>query len=855
MLPSKCRLSRKLLLPPVALLAAALAWQAYARVTAPTRPAPVATDRPSELEALANVYTVADGTVLRKSPAGGKKAGAETPGNVDSLDLPAAYLRAEQLGKQTQGRVFKATITPHWFANNTRFWYRNDLKGGKKEFILVDAIKGTRGPAFDHQKLAAALSKAAGIDSKADRLPFDAIEFVQDGGAVCFNAAGGNWQCDLTSYVCSPTEKTPQVEAPEELPPPAVEEDRWGHDAPADDELSPEESPQKGKGKKQPGKVLATEAKSPDGKFLAFIKNRNVVLRDADGKETQVTQNGVEGNPYGALAWSPDGKALLAFRIEPGDNKPVYLIETSPKDQLRAKFRERVYPQPGDKFAVYEMYAINLADRTPVKVAVDRFDSFKGQPRLRWKKDGRHALYEQMDRGYQRFRFIEVDAHTGKARNIIDEKTQTFIDHYTFHYLQYLPDTEEVLYVSEMDGWKHIYLYDVKAGKLKQQITKGAWVVRGIDRVDVQKRQIWFRGSGKNAGQDPYLVHYYRVNCDGGGLVALTDGNGHHVPQGAGKFAQQGLKFSPDRKYIIDTYSRVDMAPVHELRRVADGALVCVLEKADVSALEATGWRYPEVFQTKGRDGKTDIWGIVCRPQKMDPNKKYPVIEYIYAGPHSHHVPKSFSAYRQMAALAELGFIVVQIDGMGTAWRSRAFHDVCWKNLADAGFPDRILWIQALAKRYGYVDVTRVGIYGTSAGGQNALGALLFHPDFYKVAVSACGCHDNRIDKWSWNEAWMGLLGKHYVEQSNVTNAHKLQGNLLLILGELDTNVPPESTYRVVDALVRAGKDFDLLVVPGLGHSSGGQYGGRRRDDFFVRHLLGVEPPNRNAARAKGGAE
>ena len=294
---------------------------------------------------------------------------------------------------------------------------------------------------------------------------------------------------------------------------------------------------------------------------------------------------------------------------------------------------------------------------------------------------------------------------------------------------------------------------------------------------------------------------------------------------------------------------RVDLAPVHELRRVSDGALVCVLEKADVSNLEATGWRFPEVFQAKGRDGKTDIWGIVYRPQKYDAKKKYPVIEYIYAGPHSSHVPKSFSAYRQMAALAELGFIVVQIDGMGTGNRSRAFHDVCWKNLADAGFPDRISWIKALAKRYAYVDVTRVGIYGTSAGGQNSLGALLFHPDFYKVAVSACGCHDNRIDKVSWNEAWMGKLGKHYREQSNVTNAHKLQGKLLLIVGELDTNVPPESTYRVVDALIQAGKDFDLLVVPGLGHSDGRQYGARRRNDFFVRHLHGVEPPNRNAVK------
>jgi dipeptidyl aminopeptidase/acylaminoacyl peptidase len=789
-----------------------------------------------------DAYHVADGIVLTRPHPDGNDQQPGDPGQVDALDVPKAYARAEQLGAQVKGKVFKATVTPHWFQNNTRFWYRNDLQGDKKEFIVVDVGQGTRGPAFDHEKLAAALSAAAGAKYEASRLPFNDIAFVDGGKAIRFQIEKVSWHCDLGSYECTRSKKATEEEAPAQAPePPAPVEDRWGHDEPGDEELSPEEQPQKGTKKKgpPPGQALVTEAKSPDGKLVAFIKSGNVYLRDADGKETQVTQNGVAGNAYAGLVWSPDGKAVLACRVEPGDGKEVYLIETCPKDQLRAKLRQRPYPQPGDRFALYEWNVIDVAAKQAVKVEVERFDSFKGPPRVRWRKGGRHALYEQMDRGYQRYRFIEIDAHTGAARAVIDEKAQTFIDHYTYHYLQFLPDTDEAVYVSEADGWKHIYLYDVKEGKLKHQVTQGAWVVRGIDRVDVAKRQIWFRGSGKVAGQDPYLVHYYRVNFDGSDLVALTEGDGNH-------FQANGLQFSPDRKYFIDTYSRVDMAPVHELRRVADGKLVCALEKADVSALEATGWRYPEVFHAKARDGKTDIWGIVCRPQQYDAGKKYPVIEYIYAGPHSAHVPKTFSAYRQMAALAELGFIVVQIDGMGTAHRARAFHDVCWKNLADAGFPDRILWIQALAAKYAYVDTTRVGIYGTSAGGQNALGALLFHPDFYKVAVSACGCHDNRIDKWSWNEAWMGLLGKHYEAQSNVTNAHKLQGKLLLILGELDTNVPPESTYRVVDALIKARKDFDLLVVPGLGHSSGGLYGDRRRNDFFVRHLHGVEPPNRN---------
>lgn len=339
--------------------------------------------------------------------------------------------------------------------------------------------------------------------------------------------------------------------------------------------------------------------------------------------------------------------------------------------------------------------------------------------------------------------------------------------------------------------------------------------------------------SGKNQNQAPYLIHYYRINFDGTNLVALTEGNGNHTVQ-----------YSPDRKYLIDSYSRVDMPPVHELRSAFNGNLVCALEQADLTDLESSGWTPPEVFVAKGRDGKTDIWGIICRPRHLDPHKKYPVVEHIYAGPQTSSVPKTFSPAQRSAALTELGFIVVQIDGMGTANRSKAFHDVCWHNLKDAGFPDRILWHRAVAQEYPYYDLDRVGIYGGSAGGQNSTGALVFHPEFYKVAVSGCGCHDNRMDKASWNEQWMGYpVGPHYAECSNITHARQLQGKLLLIVGEMDTNVPPESTMRLVDALIKAGKDFDLLVVPGAGHGMGGAYGNRRLQDFFVRHQHGVEPP------------
>jgi len=348
--------------------------------------------------------------------------------------------------------------------------------------------------------------------------------------------------------------------------------------------------------------------------------------------------------------------------------------------------------------------------------------------------------------------------------------------------------------------------------------------------VDKEKRQVWFRAGGIRPEQDPYYIHYCRVNFDGTSLTILTEGDGTHKAQ-----------FSPDRRFFIDTWSRVDLPSVNELRRSEDGQRVCRLEEADTAQLLATGWRPPERFVAKGRDGVTDIYGVIHWPQKADPAKKSPVIESIYAGPHDSFVPKSFRASYGQDELTKLGFVVVQIDGMGTSNRSKKFHDVCWKNLGDAGFPDRILWMKAAAAKYPRIDLTRVGIYGGSAGGQEALRALLAFGDFYKAGAADCGCHDNRMDKIWWNEQWMGWpIGPHYEEQSNVTQAHKLQGKLLLTVAELDKNVDPSSTMQVVNALIKADKDFELIVFPGAGHRAGSSpYGRRRRNEFFARHLLG----------------
>jgi len=740
-------------------------------------------------------------------------------GTVLASDAPQASPQSRFPQSRRVEGYYKGQITPHWFAENKCFWYRNDLTGGTREFILVNAEQGTRQTAFDHARLAAGLSKAAGGEYKADRLPFDAIEFANDAKTLRFAVDQTTWDCDLASYACTKSSTTMT----------SASSDRDRGNGPF--------------GRRRgAGQGREPSPDSPDGKWTASVKDHNVFIRPKEGgDEVQLSTDGIEGNTYDRLSWAPDSKALVAFRVEPGDGKEVYLIESSPAGGGRAKFTKRPYSLPGDKFATYELNLFDVESRKQIKPDVDRLELDWEMPRLRWMKDQRHFAYEKVDRGHQRFRVIEVDSRMGQTRNLIDEKTKTFI--WTAHtenlglsLVTWLDKTDEIVYASERDGWRHLYLIDTEKGEIRNQITQGEWVVRGIDLIDEDARQIWFNACGRNAGEDPYLLNYYRINFDGTGLVALTEGNGNH-----------SIQYSPDRRYLIDTYSRVDAPPVHELRRVSDGKLLCPLEKADISELVAKGWAAPEVFVAKGRDGKTDIWGILCRPKGFDPAKKYPVIENLYAGPQSSYVPKSFSPMSRFTSLTDLGFVVVQMDGMGTANRSKAFHDVCWHNLKDAGFPDRILWHQAAAKKYPWYDIDRVGVYGNSAGGQNAAAAVLFHPELYKAAVASCGCHDNRMDKASWNEQWMGYpVGPCYSECSNIDNASRLKGKLFLIVGEMDDNVPPESTMRFVDALIKANKDFDLLVVPGAGHGMGGAYGQRRMQDFFMRNLLGVEPPDRN---------
>ena len=811
---------------------------------------------------------------------------------VHAQDAKVNLNRAFALRQRTAGLVFRAEIQPHWLADHHRFWYRVQTGPHTHEFILVDADTGRRQPAFDAPKLANALTKATGKTMHAENLPLNGLNQI-DARTWEFAADGRTWRCDLDNYSLSAaTPAAPESDSVRRLNEPQPSRrtgdetlihfvNRSTNDAklfwidPAG-ERQPYGIISAGSEREQntyaghvwlvtsgAGETLAvfearetggeaiiggdfvdakkasrparrhphSEADSPDGKWTALVRAGNIFLQDRQsGEELALSTNGTDDDFYGeAFCWSPDSTKLAAVQTIKGEEHKIYMVESSPKDQLQPKLLATDYYKPGDKIPVPRPRLFDVAARRQVFVPADLFTNAWSIDELRWWPDSSRFTFLFNQRGHQTLRIISVDATTGEARAVVDEHSRTFIDYSGKEFSHYADATHEIIWMSERDGWNHLYLYDAETGRVKNQITRGDWVVRGVDFVDETNRQVWFRAGGIRPGQDPYYVHFCRVNFDGSGLTILTEGDGTHQAD-----------FSPDRKFLVDTWSRVDAPPVTELRRSSDGKLICELERADIRALVQSGWQRPERFVAKGRDGVTDIYGVIFRPTNFNPHKKYPVVEDIYAGPQDSFAPKVFKPFFSQQEIAELGFIVVQMDGMGTANRSRKFHDVCWKNLADAGFPDRILWIKAAAAQHPGMDLAHMGIYGGSAGGQNSLRALLDHGDFYQVAVADCGCHDNRMDKIWWNEQWLGWpVDDSYARSSNVADAHKLQGKLLLMVGELDHNVDPASTMQVVNALEKAGKDFEMLVITGSDHGAAETpYGKRRRAEFLMRNLL-----------------
>lgn len=682
----------------------------------------------------------------------------------------ADYERADTILKCSD-RVYSPAIHPEWIDSSHYFWYKNHEKEGDF-YYLVNAESGKKQRAADKKGLAAFFSKK---------------------------------QKKLAESLLKEEEKRP---------------DRWRRR---------EEAP--------------VPVVSPDKKWEAYVKDNNLYLspvrdekeKDKPKEEIALTMDGTANLRYDgwSIIWSPDSRKLATVKVRDVQERRIPLIESSPSSQKQPILQWRDYAKPGDVLPVYLPVLFDVEARKQMALNVTPYENQFYLNLTGWREDSRAFTFEFNQRGHQRYVIGEVSAADGSIRHLVDEQTKTFIYYYN-NYRYDLDDGKELLWISERDGWRHLYLIDGTNGQVKQQVTKGEWVVRQVDYVDETNRVVYFTASGFNKGEDPYNLHYCRINLDGTGFTDMTPENGNHR-----------VTFSADRSYFTDVYSRPDLPPVSQLKRTSDVSVVAGLQRCDVSALQAEGWQMPEVFCAKGRDGQTDIWGNIYRPMHFDASKSYPVVEFIYAGPHDSHVDKDFKpAHHLVSKLVELGFIVVSIDGMGTSNRSKAFHDVCWKNLKDAGFPDRIAWMKAAGAKYKYMDLNRVGIYGWSAGGQNAMAALLFHNDFYKVAVALCGCHDNRMDKIWWNEQWMGYpIDASYSTSSNVDNAYRLKGKLLLINGELDDNVDPASTLQVVSALMKANKNFEQLYLPGKTHSLGGPFEMHKMHDFFVKNLLGQEPP------------
>ena len=682
----------------------------------------------------------------------------------------ADYERADTILK-CSNRVYSPAIHPEWIDSSHYFWYKNHEKEGDF-YYLVNAESGKKQRAADKKGLAVFFSKK---------------------------------QKGLAESLLKEEEKKP---------------DRWHRRGEA------------------PVPVV-----SPDKKWEAYVKDNNLYIspvrdekeKDKPKEEIALTMDGTTNLRYDAwsIIWSPDSRKLATVKVRDVQERRIPLIESSPSSQKQPILQWRDYAKPGDVLPVYLPVLFDVEARRQVALDVAPYENQYYLNLTGWRKDSRAFTFEFNQRGHQRYVIGEVNAADGSIRHLVDEQTKTFIYYYN-NYRYDLDDGKELLWISERDGWRHLYLIDGTSGQVKRQVTKGEWVLRQVDYVDETNRIVYFTASGFNKGEDPYNLHYCRINLDGTGFTDMTPENGNHR-----------VTFSADRSYFTDVYSRPDLPPVSQLKRTSDASVVAGLQRCDVSVLQAEGWQMPEVFCAKGRDGQTDIWGNIYRPMHFNASESYPVVEFIYAGPHDSHVDKDFKpAHHLVSKLVELGFIVVSIDGMGTSNRSKAFHDVCWKNLKDAGFPDRIAWMKAAGAKYKYMDLNRVGIYGWSAGGQNAMAALLFHNDFYKVAVALCGCHDNRMDKIWWNEQWMGYpIDASYSTSSNVDNAYRLKGKLLLINGELDDNVDPASTLQVVSALMKANKNFEQLYLPGKTHSLGGPFEMHKMHDFFVKNLLGQEPP------------
>lgn len=726
------------------------------------------------------------------------------------------YRRAERfLSDHTEPLVHGASVEPEWMPDG-RFWYENDIAGGH-EILVVDPEARRQERPFDHQRMADAMARVLGTAVDPLGLPVAGLAFEED-DAVVEVESGAALRCDLRTYVC--------------------------------DAAHSKRSP-----------LASSEVPSPDGRLAAFIRGHDLWVRDRDtGEERRLTHDGVEDFGYGTnnagwvrrdrpvVKWSPDSRKIATFQHDARGVGMMYLTRTRVGHPELDAWR---YPLPEDS-VIFRIHRVVIDLDRPEGEEVIRLDMEPDQHRstcsdhvecggrfgdVEWSADGSELAFVSSSRDHKVAQVRIADAATGAVRDVFREVEETFYESWSGW--RYLSGSEEILWFSQRDDWGHLYLYDAGSGTLKRQVTEGDWNVLDILDVDEEARTVTFVGNEREPG-DPYFEYLYRVGLDDGDVTLLTPDSANHE-----------VSLSPDGRYIVDSYSTPVTPPVTVLRD-EDGGAVMTVQEADVSRLVASGWRPPTPFTVKARDGETDLHGLLFRPTDFDPDASYPVVNYLYPGPQSGSVgSRSFRpSHRDLQAIAELGFVVIELDAMGTPKRSKTFHEAYYGNMGDNGLPDQIAGIRQLAERHPWIDVERVGIFGHSGGGFASTAGILRYPDFYDVAVSQAGNHDNRNYEDDWGEKWQGLLQVYpdgttsYDNQANQLVAENLRGKLLIAHGTLDTNVPPSNTLLVVDALIAANKDFDLIMLPNRGHGFGNEpYMMRRRWDYFVRHLLGAEPP------------
>jgi dipeptidyl aminopeptidase/acylaminoacyl peptidase len=736
------------------------------------------------------------------------------------------YANAEKfISYEAAPLVDHAVTRVNWLDASHFAYVDHDAKGDR--VMGMDTATGKAAPLFDQVTLAASLGKlAGGKPLDASKLPIRELSLAVD-GRYQLNLRGKSYRCDAKG-ACS--------------------------------------VPAAAKTGDEPG-VL-----SPDKKSEAFIRHWNLWLRDvASGKETPLTTDGVENFGYATdnagwkhtdkaiLVWSPDSSKIATFQQDQRQTGDMYMVSTGVG---HPKLEAWKYPLPGDKnVTLIERVIVDVPQHQVLrlKMPADQHRSSLcddiscgpdgGWDDVKWAPDGKTLAFVSTSRYHQHEWFRIADAGTGVVRTVFEETSPTYFESGNGAVnWAYLPQSHEAVWYSERSNWGQLYLYDLDTGKLKRAITTGEGNVSELLRVDAKTRTVWFRGVGRQPGVDPYYQQFYKASLDGGQPTLLTPEAADHT-----------VALSPDGRLFVDAYSTPAVPPVTVLRSAQDGHTVATVARADIARLRAIGWQPPTQITVKGRDGKTDLYGLLFKPTHFDPSKKYPVIDYIYPGPQTGSVgSRSFAAGRvDHHALAELGFIVVAIDGMGTPWRSKAFHDTWFANMGDNTLPDQVAGLRDLGRRYSWIDLTRVGIWGHSGGGNASTDAMLRYPDFFKVGWSESGNHDNRNYEDDWAEKYQGELitgkdGKsNYDDQANENHAANLKGRLMLVHGTMDDNVPLSNSLLMADAFIKANKDFDMLLIPNAhhGYAQAAPYAARRRWDYFVTYLMGATPPHEYAMK------